>query len=104
MNAGVKIISTGAVLDLSDDDAIFKARVLLAVAEKESSNTARRVKREAASSAAEKGIPRWSMLPFGFELNGDACPGRSRSMLRAIYADAIAGRSLSAIAFELNER
>ncbi len=101
MNPGVKLITTGDILDLSDDDAIFKARILLAVAEKEASNTARRVKREAAA-AAEKGVPRWSVRPFGFQLDGTHVPAEV-AHLRAMYADVIAGRSQSAIALDLNE-
>src|SRR5262245_43281569 len=35
---GVKIHSTGDLVDLADPDSLFKARILLAVAEKESAN------------------------------------------------------------------
>ena len=101
-NPGVKIHTTGDVLDLSDPDAIFKARILLAVAEKEASNTARRVTREA-RAAAEKGTPRWSTRPFGFRRDGAQVPAEAAE-LEAIYADVIAGRSLASIALDLNRR
>jgi site-specific DNA recombinase len=101
-NPGVKIITTGDVIDLSDDDAIFRMRILLAVAEKEARNTARRVKREALS-AAEKGIPRWTTRPFGFQRDGTHVPAEADE-LRAIYTDVIAGRSMASIAKDLNSR
>jgi DNA invertase Pin-like site-specific DNA recombinase len=102
LNPGVKIISTGDVLDLSDPDSIFKARILLAVAEKESANIARRVKREA-RAAAERGTPRWSSRPFGFNKDGTHVPAEAAE-LRAMYADVIAGRSMASIAKNLNNR
>jgi hypothetical protein len=102
LNSGVKIISTGDVLDLSDDDAIFKARILLAVAEKESANISRRVKRQALS-VAQKGKPRWNRRPFGFNLDGSQVESEA-SELRGMYADVIAGHSLASIALDLNTR
>jgi DNA invertase Pin-like site-specific DNA recombinase len=101
-NPGVSIISTGDVIDLSDADSIFKARILLAVAEKESANIARRVKREA-QSAADSGTPRWSGRPFGFHKDGSHVLAEAAE-LRAIYADVIAGRSMASIAKSLNDR
>jgi DNA invertase Pin-like site-specific DNA recombinase len=102
LNPAVRIISTGDVIDLTDADSIFKARILLAVAEKESANIARRVKREA-RAAAEKGTPRWPSRPFGFALDGSHDPAEAAE-LRAIFADVIAGKSMAKIAKSLNER
>lgn len=101
-NEGVSIHTTGDLIDLADPDSIFKARILLAVAEKEAANIARRVKREAAS-AAEQGLPRWGQRPFGFNRDGTHVPAEVAE-LRAIYADVIAGRSMASIAKSLNDR
>jgi DNA invertase Pin-like site-specific DNA recombinase len=102
LNPAVRIISTGDMIDLTDADSIFKARILLAVAEKESANIARRVKREA-RSAAEKGVPRWPSRPFGFNMDGSHEPVEAAE-LRVIYADVIGGKSMASIAKSLNER
>jgi DNA invertase Pin-like site-specific DNA recombinase len=102
LNPGVKVITTGDILDLSDDDSIFKARILLAVAEKEARNISRRTKREA-RAAAEKGVPRWSVRPFGFEKDGTHVKAEAAE-LRTMYADIIAGRSQASIARDLNDR
>ena len=99
---GVQILSTGSVIDLATSDGVFSARLLLAVAEKESKNISRRVEREA-RSAAEKGTPRWSTRPFGFERDGSHVIAEADE-LRAIYNDVIAGRSMASIAFDLNDR
>lgn len=101
-NDGVSIHTTGDLIDLADPDSIFKARILLAVAEKEAANIARRVKREA-QAAAEQGVPRWSTRPFGYERDGTLVPAEAAE-LRAIYADVIGGRSLAKIALDLNTR
>ena len=50
-STGVKIHTTGDLVDLADDDSIFKARILLAVAEKESANISRRVTAQARHAA-----------------------------------------------------
>lgn len=98
---GVKIHTTGEILDLADADSLFRARILLAVAEKESANIARRVSAKLRHDA-EAGRPHWSTRPFGFERDGTLVPSEAAE-LRRMYAEVIDGASQASIAKRLNE-
>lgn len=94
----VPVITAEGDLDLSSHDGQLHARILAAVAKKESDDKSRRVKR-AALDRAEAGRWHGGRVPFGlardsdgFRLTADAC------LLRRAARDVIEGLSLTALA------
>jgi site-specific DNA recombinase len=98
---GIKIHTTGTIVDLADPDSVFTARVLLAVAEKEAANISRRMKRKLQADA-EQGRPHWPRRPFGYTLKAEPIPAEARK-LNEMVDRVIDGESPTAIARWLNE-
>jgi site-specific DNA recombinase len=98
---GVRIVTvTGSLLDLSTADGIFAARILLAVAEKETANTSRRAKAKLRHDA-ESGRPHWPVRPFGFTLKGGVVPEEAEA-IRTMATWIIDGASLTEVARRMN--
>jgi DNA invertase Pin-like site-specific DNA recombinase len=98
---GIKIHTTGTIVDLADPDSVFTARVLLAVAEKEAANISRRMKRKLQADA-EQGKPHWPRRPFGYTLKAEPVPAEARIVNKMIDR-VIDGESCTSIANWLNE-
>jgi DNA invertase Pin-like site-specific DNA recombinase len=98
---GIKIHTTGTIVDLADPDSVFTARVLLAVAEKEAANISRRMKRKLQADA-EQGRPHWPRRPFGYTLDAVPVPDEAR-ILNEMIDRVIEGESATKIAAWLNE-
>lgn len=93
---------TGDV-DLSTDDGQFTARIMGAVARKETDRKRAR-QRRAAQQKAEQGRPHWPVLPFGYQRGDDGyvLDPVTAPLVKQIYADVLAGESISESARMLN--
>lgn len=100
--AGIKDLAscTGDV-DLSTHDGRFMARILGAVARKESDDKSRRTMRKHLE-LAEAGRPVGGSRPFGWEDDRVTVRGEEAAMIRAAAARVLAGASLRGVAVEWN--
>jgi len=89
-------------LDLGSDDGLFTARVLAAVAAKESARKSARMRR-AYQQKAESGMPQVSRRPYGFELDGITHRPDEVAVIRESIARLLAGESLRSICINLND-
>lgn len=99
-------IPTAAVtgeIDLSTDNGIFMARMLVNVANKSSRDTSRRVRR-AILSLAEEGRPSGGARPFGYEDDKVTVRENEAEAVRWMHEQAAAGRSLRSIGLDLAVR
>jgi DNA invertase Pin-like site-specific DNA recombinase len=100
---GAHIVSaTASQIDLTTDAGIAWARMLVVMANKASADTRRRVTREH-RDAAEKGLPRGGVRPFGYEKDKVTILESEAVVVRRLAGAVIAGRSLHELARELNE-
>lgn len=65
---GIALANVSGDTDLSSSDGRFKARIMGAVARQESERKGERIHREA-EQAAQRGVPRGSRRPFGYEFD-----------------------------------
>lgn len=99
---GVTIVTvSGTVLDLSNGDGVFAARILLAVAEKETASLSRRQKTKLRHDA-EAGRPHWTARPFGYQRDGTLIPAEAVWLRRMAKWLADDGLSATAVAVRLN--
>lgn len=100
---GAMIVSaTASSIDLTTDSGIAMARVMVAMANKSSADTGRRVARKHLANAME-GKPVGGTRPFGWDDDKATIRESEARLVRKAVADAIAGRSLHAIAREWND-
>jgi len=94
-SAGVRQLATvTGDIDLGNDDGMFVARILAAVAAKESGRKSERIKRKA-REIAEAGKPNGGNLrPFGFELDRVTVRKSEAEVIRALATRYLAGESL----------
>lgn len=92
----VPIESVTGSVDLSTDAGVAMARVMVAMANKQSADTARRVRR-AARQAAESGRPNGGTRPYGYEREGMTVVPEEARVIREIADRFIAGDSARAI-------
>ncbi len=103
--AGVtQVASVNADIDLGNDDGLFMARILAAIASKESHRKSKRLKRKA-QQLAEQGMPNGGNLrPFGYEKDRMTVIDSEADVLRQIVARFLAGESSRSICTWLNEQ
>jgi DNA invertase Pin-like site-specific DNA recombinase len=89
-------------LDLGNDAGVTMARVLLAMANKSSRDTARRVVRKQQEMAEQGAYAGGGIRSYGYESDGATVNEREAAVVRRIAIDILAGVSLSRIAEDLN--
>jgi DNA invertase Pin-like site-specific DNA recombinase len=89
-------------LDLGNDAGITMARVLLAMANKSSRDTARRVVRKQQQMAEHGAYAGGGIRAYGYESDGATVVETEAAVVRRIADDVLAGVSLSRIADDLN--
>jgi DNA invertase Pin-like site-specific DNA recombinase len=100
-------IPTAAVtgsLDLSTDAGITMARVMVAMANKSSRDTARRVSRKHLSLAETGRFGGGGRRPYGYEPDGMTIVEDEAAIIRELAERVIAGESLTALALDLEAR
>lgn len=98
----VQTVSSGEI-DLTTATGRMIARILGATAQAEVEQTRARLRRQR-KQAAEAGLHRGGPRPFGFEVDGTTHREDEAEVIRWATAAILAGRTLSAVARELNER
>jgi site-specific DNA recombinase len=79
-------------LDLSSDAGITMARVMVAVANKASRDTSRRVRRKYVELAAAGKVGNGGLRPFGYGSDRITVVPEEAAVLRDLYADVLAGK------------
>jgi site-specific DNA recombinase len=102
--AGVtQVKSVTADIDLGNDDGLFMARILAAIASKESGRKSQRLQRKARQTA-EQGLPNGGHhRPFGYEQDRMTVNEAEAEVLRQAVARFLAGESSRSICVWLNE-
>jgi len=89
-------------LDLSSDAGVTMARVMVAVANKSSRDTARRVSRKQQELAEQGRHKGGGIRSYGYGRDGMTVVGAEAAVLRRVATDILAGTSLDAIAKRLS--
>jgi site-specific DNA recombinase len=102
--AGVtQVKSVTADIDLGNDDGLFMARILAAIASKESGRKSQRLQRKA-RQLAEQGLPNGGHhRPFGYEQDRMTVNEAEAEILRQAVARFLAGESSRSICVWLND-
>jgi site-specific DNA recombinase len=98
----VQAKSVTGSLDLSSDNGIFMARILVNVANKSSSDTSRRVLRKQRDLAEAGDFAGGGIRSFGYEKDGKTVNEAEALVVQRMAADVLAKKSLSRIASELD--
>lgn len=99
---GLKFGTVQGELDLATADGRTMARVMVAFANKSSSDTSRRVTRKHLE-LAQRGLPVGGHRPFGYEKDKKTIKPKEAELIRKAAADVIAGIPLNAITRRWNE-
>jgi hypothetical protein len=91
-------------MDLASDDGLFLARILGAVARKESDDKSRRIKRKHEELAAAGQPAGGGTRPFGYEPGGRVVREEEAQVIRDCARRFLAGESLRSLCADLNER
>lgn len=103
--AGVSRLATvTGDIDLSKDDGRFHARILGAVARKESDDKSRRIRRKAAEIALSGRVGGGGTRPYGFEADRLTARESEAVVIRECVARFLAGEPVRAICGDLNAR
>lgn len=94
---------TAGMVDLSSASGRMVARMLGAAAQHEVDHARERMRRAKAQMAAD-GRYRGGMRPYGYEADGVTVRGGEAVVVQEAMAQVLAGRTLAALARELNER
>lgn len=95
--AGVRqLVAVTGDIDLGNDDGMFMARVLAAVAAKESGRKSERLKRKA-REIAEAGKPNGGVRPFGYEKDRLVIVESEAAVIREVADRYLAGESLASL-------
>jgi site-specific DNA recombinase len=97
------ILGTTGGLDLLSDSGKAMARVMVAMANKASADTARRVRRKHQDNA-ERGIPVGGRRPFGWQDDKRTLHAEEVALVREAAERVLAGAPLSAIVTDWNSR
>lgn len=98
------VLTVTAELDMSNDDGLFVARLMAAVAAKESARKSARVKRKIRQNA-ELGIPGGGGLrPFGYEKDKLTIRKAEADVVREMVERFLAGESARSLAVDLEQR
>lgn len=96
--AGVdQLVAVTGDMDLGNDDGMFMARVLAAVATKESARKSARLERKALETA-EAGKPNGGVRPFGYEKDQLTIVEHEAVVIRELAARYLAGESSASLA------
>lgn len=96
-SAGVRqLVSVTGDIDLGNDDGMFMARVLAAVAAKESARKSERLRRKARESA-EAGRPNGGVRPFGYEKDQLTIVESEAAIIRELADRYLAGESSASL-------
>lgn len=95
--AGVRqLVAVTGDMDLGNDDGMFMARVLAAVAAKESGRKSERLRRKARETA-EAGKPNGGVRPFGYEKDQMTVVEHEAAVIRDLAARYLAGESCASL-------
>ncbi|TXN27946.1 recombinase family protein [Lacisediminihabitans profunda] len=95
--AGVRqLVAVTGDIDLGNDDGMFMARVLAAVAAKESGRKSERLKRKARENA-EAGKPNGGIRPFGYEKDQITVVESEAAVIRQLAERYLAGESMGSL-------
>ena len=99
-----KLASVTGDVDLSTHDGQFMARILGAVARKESDDKSRRIRRKAEEIAQAGRVGGGGTRPYGFEADRRAVRESEAVVIRECVKRFLAGESIRSICRDLNER
>lgn len=100
----VPTLSVTGSLDLSNDAGITMARVMVAVANKSSRDQSRRIRRKYVELAEAGQVGNGGHRPFGYAADRRTVVPEEAAVLRDLYDQVLAGRSLTTLCRELTER
>jgi site-specific DNA recombinase len=102
--AGVRqLVAVTGDIDLGNDDGMFMARVLAAVAAKESGRKSERLRRKALESA-EAGRPNGGVRPFGYEKDQMTVVESEAAVIRELADRFLAGEATASLTRWLQEQ
>jgi site-specific DNA recombinase len=98
------VASVSGDIDLTTADGQFQARILGAVAKKESDDKSRRIRRKHEELAAAGKVSGGGSRPYGYEADKRTIRASEAAIVRECARRFLAGESIRAIASDLNER
>jgi site-specific DNA recombinase len=98
------VASVSGDIDLTTADGQFQARILGAVAKKESDDKSRRIRRKHEELAAAGKVSGGGSRPYGYEADKRTIRASEAAVVRECSRRFLAGESIRAIAADLNER
>ncbi|HEY8914060.1 recombinase family protein [Lacisediminihabitans sp.] len=98
-----QLVAVTGDINFGNDDGMFMARVLAAVAAKESGRKSERLKRKAIENA-EAGKPNGGRRPFGYEKDQLAVREAEATIIREVAARYLAGESLASLTLWLQDQ
>lgn len=99
-----ELASVSGDVDLATHDGRFTARILGAVARKESDDKSRRIKRKAAELAKAGAVCSGGSRAYGYERGGMVVRASEAEVIRECVRRFLAGESLRSLCADLNER
>lgn len=103
--AGLTLLaSVSGDTDLASDDGRFAARILGAVARKESDDKSRRIRRKAAELASRGKVAGGGTRPFGYESDRLTIRPAEAAIIRDAAKRVLAGESVRSVCADLNRR
>jgi site-specific DNA recombinase len=98
------VASVSGEIDLTTADGQFQARILGAVAKKESDDKSRRIRRKHEELAAAGKVSGGGSRPYGYEADKRTIRASEAAIVRECARRFLAGESIRAIASDLHER
>jgi DNA invertase Pin-like site-specific DNA recombinase len=98
------VASVSGDIDLTTADGQFQARILGAVAKKESDDKSRRIRRKALEIAERGGVSGGGSRPYGYEPNKVKLRPEEAAVVAECAKRLLAGEPVRSIAADLNER
>jgi DNA invertase Pin-like site-specific DNA recombinase len=98
------VASVSGDIDLTTADGQFQARILGAVAKKESDDKSRRIRRKHAEIAASGGVSGGGSRPYGYEADKVTLRPAEAAIVSECVKRLLAGEPVRSIARDLNER
>lgn len=99
---GVEVAAVHGDFNVGDGDGLFSARIMAAVAAKESDDKSRRVKRKMVE-VAQQGRPHGGARPFGYEPDRQTLRTSEAKIIKELAERFLAGESLTSLTNWLNE-
>ena len=98
------VASASGDIDLTTADGQFQARILAAVAKKESDDKSRRIRRKHEDIALRGGVSGGGSRPYGYEADKMKIRAAEAAIVRECVKRLLAGEPVRSIARDLNER